>query len=97
MLLVLFFPLAALLVLWTAPFAWSQRGSTGEFILTTGYATAVLGGVAWLVSYDPSELRRRRRIEANRCPSCGYSREGLGAGVCPECGEAAVDPPCPPR
>ena len=85
-LLVLVFPLAALLVLWVAPIAWSQPESTGEFFLTAGYATAVLGGMAWLVSFDPTELRRRRRIEANRCPSCGYSRDGLGSRVCPECG-----------
>ena len=84
---VLFFPLAALLVLWAASVGWSQPESTGEFILTAGYATVVLGGVAWLVTYDPGELRRCRRIEANGCPSCGYSREGLTSERCPACGE----------
>jgi len=41
------------------------------------YFAALSGGVAGLT------WRRRRR----RCASCGYDLEGLGGGVCPECGE----------
>lgn len=30
---------------------------------------------------------RRLRIEAGRCPRCGYDLAGNVTGVCPECGE----------
>lgn len=34
---------------------------------------------------------RNHRIRRNRCPKCGYSREGLTAPTCPECGTLATN------
>ncbi len=31
--------------------------------------------------------QRKKRRRAGCCAECGYSLEGLGGGVCPECGE----------
>lgn len=44
----------------------------------------------WLLMSGASALRRRHRLQRNRCAGCGYSREGLpGDARCPECGQQA--------
>jgi predicted RNA-binding Zn-ribbon protein involved in translation (DUF1610 family) len=61
-----------------------------------GFAEAVLGGVAWLITLGvlgallfARTLKRRlarRRGGARSCMQCGYSLEGIAADHCPECG-----------
>lgn len=46
--------------------------------------------IAWGLWIGLAAARRWRRQKQNRCPACGYSREGLAEGAtCPECGSAA--------
>ncbi len=61
----------------------------GFLINTLFYALLLL--IAWRL---PGVLRRAVRRRRGRCVRCGYSRDGLDAGVaCPECGaEVAIRP-----
>lgn len=57
----------------------------------------------WLQGVEEAkQFDRKRRLEAGRCPECGYDLRGKRRG-CPECGwgmsdveEAATPPPEPP-
>lgn len=66
---------------------------------TTTYWVQMYVGYPWLVPLCltcvaclPSVyrlLRRRHRIRAGHCASCGYSLIGNASGRCPECGQVA--------
>jgi hypothetical protein len=55
--------------------------------IAVGFAanTLLYGCAAYMLLLVPT-LRTHLRRRRNLCPSCGYSREGLGEGACPECG-----------
>lgn len=48
--------------------------------------TAAYGLIGWLVFGGLRFLRAAWRRRRRCCPECGYSLEGIAAGVCPECG-----------
>lgn len=59
----------------TSVLAWGTVANTAIYAMLVGCAYGLV-----------RHIRRSRRIAKGRCVSCGYSLEGLLAGVCPECG-----------
>jgi hypothetical protein len=51
----------------------------------------LFGLTGWVAAYFVHRLRRIARQGC--CTRCGYDLTGVPAGVCPECGPAAVRPP----
>jgi hypothetical protein len=84
--------LIALAIVPYGPVAWwfaditssTSRGDIGLSFAVAHGPVAVL--YAWWLWWMMS-----RQVEAaarsKGCPHCGYSKRGLGGGVCPECGE----------
>ncbi len=71
---------------WAFPSYSTGGGSSGpmkRFEISLVYPSLLMVGWSlWLVR----GVRRRRFVEGC-CVECGYCLEGLGGGVCPECGE----------
>ncbi|HEX2837767.1 MAG TPA: hypothetical protein VHN77_06525 [Phycisphaerales bacterium] len=59
-------------------------------LIAIGTGVVFIGLAAWMIFTLPRGRSAGWRAETHRrgysCPACGYSREGLPAGVCPECG-----------
>ncbi|UYV11519.1 MAG: hypothetical protein NCW75_09420 [Phycisphaera sp.] len=66
---------------WTVPVGPIWRGLLGNTILYAAITLVLLVGLRL--------VRTRRRRARGRCVACGYELgEGVGVGVCPECGLA---------
>lgn len=67
-------------------------------LLGLGFSLVMLIPFVWVywIADVPQIITRhvlpQRRWSKGKCPACGYSREGLTAATCPECG-AALKPP----
>jgi hypothetical protein len=58
-----------------------STNGTEYWYYSSGFIPATVAGLPALILW-----RRRRRHPKDGCPSCGYSRHGLTAAECPECG-----------
>jgi hypothetical protein len=58
--------------------------------LWPGFAinTIIYAAIVWVLFAVPGAVRRRVRRKRGQCAACGYSRRGISADKCPECGAA---------
>ena len=77
-------------------FAWTDaygagavRGRAEVVPYRYTFAMALVVPVVWVITVVVREVRRRKRIAANRCGNCGYDLRA-SSGRCPECGEQAT-------
>ena len=67
--------------------------ATGSFAPVGIVAVWIFEGLKPTEEDGPiSRWRKRKRTAAGQCATCGYDLTGNTSGVCPECGEAVIDP-----
>ncbi len=80
----------ATLFLTTAGGVVANHWFPGAVVAAVGTGVLFIGLAVWVVFRKPRSRANGWQAEHHRrdfaCPSCGYSRDGLGSNVCPECG-----------